>query len=209
VLSTVETWPFVIATLLLLLIAVTEGLALLLGGSLFHWVGHVVPHGAHHSTGLFEKGFGWLHVGRVPLLVILVTFLAAFAMIGFALNMATHHALDLWVPVWLSTPLAATGALPCVRVVAAGVARVVPQDQSFAVTLDSLIGRVATVLGGQARKGYPAQAKVLSEHGQTLYVMVEPEGDATVFDAGASVLLVRQLSGKRFAGIVNPRPDLL
>jgi hypothetical protein len=76
------------------------------------------------------------------------------------------------------------------------------------VTLDSLVGRVATVVSGVARHGYPSQAKVTSQHGQTHYIMVEPDGDGT-FESGASVLLVRQISGTRFAGIANPRPDLL
>jgi hypothetical protein len=68
---------------------------------------------------------------------------------------------------------------------------------------------VATVLGGTARNGYPAEAKVLNQHGQTLYVMVEPDAAEAIFEAGASVLLVRQISGTRFSGIANPRPDLL
>jgi hypothetical protein len=195
-LSAVQTWPFSVATLLLMLIAAAEGLALLAGTSLFHWVEH--------------DGLGWLHVGRrVPLLAILVTFLAAFAMIGFALNVATHQFLKLWLPVWLSAPVALVGALPFVRVMAAGLGRMVPQDETFAVTFDSLIGRVATVIGGRARKGIPTQAKVSSQHGQTLYVMVEPEGEDLVFEAGASVLLVKQISGSRFCCIPNPRPDLL
>lgn len=207
--STVETWPFVVATFLLLVIAIAEGLALLVGGSLFHWVEHLLPalHGASH--GVFDKALGWLHVGRVPVLVILVTFLAAFAIIGFGINIITYHLLSSWAPAQLSVPVAALAALPLVRLTASGVARVMPQDQSFAVTLDSLVGRVATVLGGCARRGYPAQAKVTSQHGQTLYVMVEPDADGSVFEPGASVLLVRQVAGNRFAGIPNPRPDLL
>jgi hypothetical protein len=109
----------------------------------------------------------------------------------------------------LSIPIAAVAGLPIVRILGAGIARLVPSDESFAVTLDSLVGRVATVLGGTARNGYPAEAKVLNQHGQTLYVMVEPDTAGAIFEAGASVLLVRQIAGTHFAGIANPRPDLL
>jgi len=49
--------------------------------------------------------------------------------------------------------------LPIVRILGAGVARLVPSDESFAVTLDSLVGRVATVLGGTARNGYPPRRR--------------------------------------------------
>jgi hypothetical protein len=209
VLFAVETWPFVVATVLLLLITAAEGLALLVGVSAFHWVDHWLPDLSHAEHGPIDKGLGWLHIGRVPALALLVIFLAAFAMTGFALNMVSHRVLGLWVPPWFSIPIAAITALPIVRILGAGVARLVPSDESFAVTLGSLVGRVATVLGGTARNGYPAEAKVLNQHGQTLYVMVEPDTADAIFEAGASVLLVRQIAGTRFAGIPNPRPDLL
>jgi hypothetical protein len=209
VLSAAETWPFVVATVLLLLITAAEGLALLAGVSVFHWLDHWLPGISHAEQGALDKGLGWLHVGRVPVLALLVIFLAAFAMTGFALNMVAHRLLGLWVPVWLSIPVAAVAGLPIVRILGAGIGRLVPSDESFAVTLDSLVGRVATVLGGTARNGYPAEAKVLNQHGQTLYVMVEPDAADAIFEAGASVLLVRQIAGTRFSGIANPRPDLL
>jgi hypothetical protein len=209
VLFAAETGPFVVATVLLLLITAAEGLALLAGVSVFHWLDHWLPDLSNVQHGPLDKGLGWLHVGRVPALALLVIFLAAFAMTGFALNMVSHRLLGLWVPVWVSVPIATVAGLPIVRILGAGVARLVPSDESFAVTLDSLIGRVATVLGGTARNGYPAEAKVLNQHGQTLYVMVEPDTADAVFEAGASVLLVRQIAGTRFAGIPNPRPDLL
>jgi hypothetical protein len=209
VLSAVETWPFVVATLLLLLITAAEGLALLVGVSLFHWLDHWLPNISSAEHGALDKGLGWLHVGRVPALALLVLFLAAFAMTGFALNMVAHRLFGLWAPAWLAVPIAVITGLPIVRILGAGVARLVPSDESFAVSLDSLVGRVATVLGGTARNGYPAEAKVLNQHGQTLYVMVEPDAAEAIFEAGASVLLVRQISGTRFSGIANPRPDLL
>jgi hypothetical protein len=206
-----ETWPFAVATLLMLLIAAVEGLALLVGLSAFHslehWLPVPAPHGAAHTV--LDKGLGWLHVGRVPVLALLILFLAAFAMIGFAANMVMHRLFGVWLPAWIATPLAFVAALPIVRLLGTGMARLVPADESFAVSLDSLVGRVATVLGGTARHGYPAEAKVLSQFGQTLYVMVEPDLPDVIFEPGASVLLVRQLTGNRFAGIPNPRPDLL
>jgi hypothetical protein len=209
VLFAAQTWPFAGATVVLLLITATEGLALLVGVSVFHWLDHWLPDLSHGAHGPLDKGLGWLHVGRVPALALLVIFLAAFAMTGFALNMVVHRLLDLWVPVWMSIPIAAVAGLPVVRIVGAGVARLVPSDESYAVTLDSLVGRVATVLGGTASNGYPAEAKVLNQHGQTLYITVEPDTAEAIFEAGASVLLVRQIAGTRFAGIANPRPDLL
>lgn len=204
-----ETWPFSAATLLLLLIAAVEGIAALIGANVSDWLQSVLPDPWDSVDGPFDKALGWLHVGRVPVLVLIVIFLAAFALTGFALNMVAQRLFGIWVAVWLAVPLALISALPIVRILGAGLARVIPKDESFAVTFDSLVGRVATILGGTARRGYPAQAKVASQHGQTHYIMVEPDEDGTTFEAGSSILLVRQLSGNRFSGIKNPRPDLL
>jgi hypothetical protein len=204
-----DTWPFAVATLLVLMITAVEGVALLMGANFSGWLDHLIPddptHGLHTT---FDKGLAWLHLGRVPVMILLVIFLAAFAVTGFALNLVVHRLLGVWVPTLIAVPAAFITALPLVRIFAAGLVRLLPKDETFAVTLDSLVGRVATILGGTARPGYPAQAKVMNQHGQTLYVMVEPDHEGT-FESGASVLLVRQISGNRFAGIVNPRPDLL
>lgn len=204
-----QTWPFAVATMLLLCIATVEGIALLLGANISEWLQHALPDPWDSVNGPFDKVLGWLHVGKVPILVIVVIFLAGFAITGFAMNMVMHRLFGIYITTLLSVPLAVVAALPCVRILGAGLARVIPSDESAAVTLDTLIGRVATVVSGTARFGYPSQAKVVAHTGQTLYVMVEPDNETTRFSVGASVLLVRQISGTRFYAINNPRPDLL
>ena len=204
-----ETWPFAVATFLLLLIALVEGIAALIGANVSEWLQNALPDPWDSVHGPFDKALGWLHVGRVPALVLLVIFLAGFALTGFALNMVAQRIFGVWLAVWIAVPLAFVSALPIVRILGAGLARVIPKDETFAVTFDSLVGRVATIVSGTARRGYPAQAKVSSQHGQTHYIMVEPDEDGMTFEGGTSVLLVRQLSGSRFSGIRNPRPDLL
>jgi hypothetical protein len=203
-----ETWPFAAATLLLLLITAVEGLAFLFGANVSGWIEDFLPDPHDGVEGAFDKALGWLHLGRVPVLVLMVVFLAAFALTGFALNMVFHRLFGAWLTTIVAVPVAFVTALPIVRILGSGLAKVIPADETFAVTLDTLVGRVATIVTGTARPGYPAQAKVINQHGQSLYVMVEPDNQGT-FENGTSVLLVRQISGSRFAGIPNPRPDLL
>jgi hypothetical protein len=208
VLFAAETWPFTAATLFMLLIALVEGIAMVIGANLSEALQHTLPH-PDHFDGPFDKLLGWLYVGRVPLLVLLVLFLAGFALTGFALNMVAHRFFGVWVPPIVSVPAAFVATLPLVRILGAGLARVIPQDQTFAVSFDSLIGRVATIVGGTARAGYPAQARVVNEHGQTLYVMVEPDTEGMQFQRGERVLLTKQIAGSRFAAGINPWPDVL
>jgi hypothetical protein len=209
VLFAAETWPFTVATFLMLLIAIVEGIAMVVGANLSEWFQHALPDPWDAVHGPFDRMLGWLHVGRVPVLVLLVLFLAGFALTGFALNMVAHRFLGAWLAPLISVPLAFFATLPMVRILGAGLARLIPQDQTFAVSFESLIGRVATIVSGTARPGYPAQARVANEHGQNIYVMVEPDADGVTFQVGERILLKKQISGSRFAAVVNPWPDLL
>ncbi len=204
-----ETWPFTVATFLLLLIAVVEGIAMLVGASFSESLQQLFPDAGDGVAGPFDKLLGWLSFGRVPLLVLMVLFLAGFALSGFALNLIVRQLLGVWAPTSIAVIVALVVTVPMVRLLGSGVARLIPRDQTFAVSFDSLVGRVATIVNGTARPGYPAQAKVANEHGQNLYVMVEPEAEGMTFQSGERVLLTRQLSGNRFAGAVNPWPDLI
>ena len=204
-----ESWPFLLATIVLLVITVLEGLTLLVGFSATHWLDNLLPDHAGGADGALDSVLGWLHVGKVPVLILLVIFLAGFAVTGFALNLVVYALAGIRVPAVISVLVVLVAALPMVRGIGTAVAHIIPRDQTYAVSLDSLVGRVAAIVSGTARRGFPAQAKVATEFGQTLYVMVEPDNGDTEFPANESVLLVRRISGTRFEGIRNPRPDLL
>jgi hypothetical protein len=211
-----ETWPFAIAGLLILSIGVIEGIALLIGTTATGWLDSLLHHSPdgllHHSPDApdtADSWLGWLHLGKVPLLVLLVLFLALFALVGFALNLAAAGVFGALLPPLIAAPVSAVASLPLMRVCAGGVAHMIPSDQTYAVSLDALIGRMAVIVSGTARLGYPAQAKVTSEHGQVHYVMVEPNAADVTFTQNDAVLLVKRLSGTRFQAIRNPRPDLL
>ena len=199
--------PFMGAVLIILVIGVAEGVAVLAGVSFSGWLSDVsLDNGI---DGAADSWLGWLHVGKVPILVLLVLLLTAFATIGLIFNAITHSFLGVYPYPILSVAIAFLGAIPVVRLFGAAIARIIPKDESSAVLLETLVGHVAVVVNGTARANYPAEAKIKSEQGQTFYVRVEPEVEGEEFHAGASVLLVKQISGSRFLAIVNPRPDIL
>jgi hypothetical protein len=197
-----ESSPFLVAIVLLVLIGVVELIALLLGGSALGLLDHSLE--ADGPDGFL----GWLHVGRAPLLVLLALFLTAFAVTGLALNLLTLGTSGHALPYLVSVPVAAAVAVPMVRVLGGRIGKLVPRDESYAVSHEALVGRIATMLG-HGGAGRPAQAKVADGQGHTLYVMVEPDDTVAVLAAGEQVLLVRQVSGTRFIGIPNPHPELL
>lgn len=205
-----QSWPFLLALMLLIALAVIEGLALLLGFSLSGWLDDLIPDPSAGGGGeFFDSWLGWLHVGKVPVLILCAVLLTAFSVLGFTLNGLAQALLGFYPPTFVTTAVAFFGALPVVRISAAAIARLVPYDESSAEPLENLVGHVAVIINGVARKGYPAQARVRNAHGQTLYIHVEPDGDGASLNPGESVLLVKQLSGSRFLAIANPHPELL
>ncbi|HYD39115.1 MAG TPA: OB-fold-containig protein, partial [Allosphingosinicella sp.] len=127
---------------------------------------------------------GWLGVGRVPLLMLIVVFLALFGLVGLAIQQLAGP-----LPLWIATPAAAAAALPLTGFGARGLARIMPGDETTAVSLDSLVGRRGTITIGTARRGSPAQARVRDVHGQVHYVMVEPYDDGHAIGEGETVRL--------------------
>jgi len=187
---------FLAALLLMLLIGAVEAAGLGAG------LGHDGLDGNDASL------LGWLNIGRLPLLMVIVVFLFAFGVTGLVLQQLIAGVFRHPAPAWLAGPLAAAIALPFTRVLGRLLARVLPGDETTAVSRETLVGRVAVIVTGAARFGSPAQARVRDAHGQTHYVMVEPDEDGQVFEQGTSVIIVRN-AGARFLAIRNESEALL
>jgi Protein of unknown function (DUF1449) len=203
-----ELWPFALAIGLLLIVAVLEASALLIGASLSHWLdGAVADPG--EPDGATAAALGWLHIGKVPLLILIVMFLTTFAVVGFATQFIAKEAVGHFMPPLISAGIAAAAGVCAMRIFGAALSKVVPKDETSAVSDASLVGRVGTIVIGVAKAGRPAEARIQDEYGTPHYVMVEPEAPNEAFTAGASVLLVRHLKGRHFHAIHNPKPGLL
>ncbi len=154
------------------------------------------------ATSALSKLLGWLCVGKVPVLVLLVVALTTFGFAGLALQGLVSSIFGFLLPAWIAWLPAFAVALPTTRLIGTGLARLVPKDETSAVSRRSFVGRIATVTLGAARCGEPAQARVRDQYGRTHYVMVEPDGDGEVFETGSEVLLVT-LVGASFRAIRN------
>ncbi len=205
-------WPFTVALCMMLLIALTEALGMLIGITAMGFADQLLPEidmdadadaDVAGGDGLVSGVLGWLCVGRVPLLVLLVAFLTAFGLVGISLQSVVHALVGGYLPVVIAAVLALLLALPPTRWIALGLARIMPQEETEAVSTRSFIGKIAVITGGVARRGMPAQAKLRDEHGQMHYVLVEPDADDGALDMGAEVLLISQVDGGRFHAIGN------
>lgn len=219
--------PFTVALLIMFGLTLLELVALLTGLSLNDVVDDlVVSHAGLDSVGDAATGFeagsqvetlgmvgrflAWLYVGKVPVLIVLIILLTVFGLTGLILQSLLRGFSGYAVPALFAAPLVLMGSLPLVRACAGALARVMPRDESSAVSPETFIGRTALVVGpGSARRGTAAQGRVVDAFGTDHYVMVEPEEDDDVFDTGTTVLLVRRLGGGRFSAIANLNPSLL
>jgi hypothetical protein len=157
---------------------------------------HIVHDGAvvPQSAGPLATLLNWLCVGRVPVLILLVAFLSAFGITGWVVQGFAVNALGFPLWTWLAAMPALIVAIPSTRWLGLSLARLLPTEESEAISSRSFIGRIAIVGSASARQGLPAEAKLTDRFGQTHYVRVEPDGDY-VFEPGTEVLLVAQNGG--------------
>ncbi|MEX2381070.1 MAG: YqiJ family protein [Opitutales bacterium] len=196
--------PFTVALTVMLALAFIEGAGLLVGAGFSHLLDSLFPDLDMEIEGPnldgkfgFSKILGWLYIGKVPMLVILIVFLTSFGLIGLLLQSLSESLLGQMLPAVVMAFPALLLSLPVVRVSSRLLASVIPKDETSAVSESSFIGRVAIITIGVARRGLPAQARLRDQHNQPHYVFVEPDIDGEEYSSGTAVLLVRR-AGRNF-----------
>lgn len=187
-----ENVAFVTAIVLMLLIGLVQlvGLGDHIGGDMDADL---------HADADFDL-LSWLGVGRLPLLMLIVVYLAIFGAGGLILQQALLDSTGGPLDAWIAVPAVGIASLPLTSLAARGLARILPRDYTTAVPLEVLIGTTAQVITGRATLGSPARARAEDHHGQAHYVMVEPDRSGQVFEEGERVLLVRR-EGELFRAI--------
>ncbi|MCI4624671.1 MAG: YqiJ family protein [Candidatus Magnetoovum sp. WYHC-5] len=202
-----ENLPFTVSLLIMFLIAVLEFLSLLFGIATHHLIDNLLPESfqvdadVDIDSSVFVKALGWFHIGKVPVLVLLIIFLTSFGISGLIIQNIAIRVVSI-LPSFVASVPAFLLALVLVRVSGKFLARIIPKDETSAVSEDSFIGKVATITVGTARVGQPAEAKLKDQFGQVHYVRVEPEVETDILPAGTQVLLVKK-NGNVFFAIKN------
>lgn len=204
ILFAMETWPFGSALLLMLALLIIEGTGLLFGSSPSGWLDGLMP----DLPDSVEGSLGWLHIGKVPFLMLLGIFLIGFSISGYAIQAFSNTLMGHLLPAWLAAIPAILAGIASVSGIGGLLSRLMPGDETSAISEMSLVGRAGVVVQGLARKGSAAQLKLRDTHGRAHYVLVEPDMADDTFEEGSAVLLVKK-SGARYMGIRNPHPELL
>jgi hypothetical protein len=179
---------------LTLAIAAIETLSLVMGLGLAGLIDDMLPDfdadTPEVESSLLGEALGWLNVGRVPLLILLLSFLGIFTAGGYGLQLLAHGAFGFLLPAVIAAPMALLAAIPPTRLTSRALARIMPREETYATGDDELIGRVAVVTLGTVTRRAPGKAKVTDQHGNIHFVRVRAAQRGKRFATGDPVLLV-------------------
>jgi len=206
-----ENFPFSVALMILIMIAILEGAGSLFGASLSNVISAFFPsldvdvaiEGPDiDSPHALSRLLSWLRIGKVPILILFIIFLAAFGITGLMLQKICFSLTGFLLPaIMMSVPAFAT-ALPLTRFWGGIFQKILPKDETAAVSRGSFVGRTAILTLGNAHYNNPAQGKVKDSFGMHHYIMIEPDDKSETFIQGQNVLLIRD-DGIKFYAIDN------
>lgn len=189
------TGPFWVAVMVVAGLGLVELVSVLLGASasglLDDGLGHHGP--ADHEAGLLGGWMSWLNAGGVPILVLAVILLSAFAAFGFAIQgVATNLLRPL--PFVAAGPLSLLLAVPVTRWLSRGVARIIPRDETAALSQAEFIGLVGTVTIGPLDQGNPGAIRVKDRH-DNIHTLRAQAAPGHLIETGALVVIVDGTDG--------------
>ncbi|SMF06453.1 YqiJ family protein [Pseudobacteriovorax antillogorgiicola] len=158
------------------------------------------------STPVIENGLSLFHIRKIPSSFLIVLFFLCFGLSGYLLHGITIGLFGFDLPVWVSWLPALILAVPMMTIGSALIAKIMPQDESSAVERSSFVGKIATITLGTAKANNPAQAKLKDEHGQTHYIMIEPEQQDECWSQGEHVIVLSQ-KGSSYIGFKDNSID--
>lgn len=202
--------PFVIALTIMMAISIIEIISASLGMGLSEMVDSFLPEfdtdieievdadvdinvvGAGGPGDSLVKLLAWFRVGEVPVIMLFIVFLTGFGLSGLILQFLLVSIIKITLPATLAAIPALFISIVVVRVCGGVLGKYLPKDETYAVSQKSFPGMVATLTLGTAETGRPAEAKLKDQHGQTHYILVEPDNDWESFKQGDKTIIVSQ-----------------
>ena len=139
----------------------------------------------------FERALGFINVGKVPLTIIIATFLMFWGITGYTVNGVIKNAIGSFPSIFIlaSCASALVVGIIATKFLSGIIARVFPQIETYSSSNESLLGQVAQVVSGQVTSKF-GRAKVKDQYGNELTVFCKiPEGKE-VPKRGDEVVLV-------------------
>jgi membrane protein implicated in regulation of membrane protease activity len=155
-----------------------------------------------HTGGNFPNGslwgtfYDWLNAGRVPLLILLMAGLSAFAVSGLVLQTVAMHATPAPLPALLAAAIAFLAVIPTTRFTSRLIAHFLPRDESYAIEEADLVGLTGTVTLGPVEADSAGRAKVEDKFGNTHFPRIRAARADLKIEQGAKILVVDRIGSE-------------
>ncbi|MDH6264230.1 OB-fold-containig protein [Bradyrhizobium sp. BR13661] len=193
-----EVRPFAIAAAMILIVGTLEVVTMLVGASLSEMLGTSIDF-SHPSDNGVINAISWINVGGVPLLIFLLLALGAFSITGFLIQDVARMVAGP-LPASIASLAAVVVSVPLVRGASRSIARIIPKDESYAIGLGDLVGRVGEVVVGPLDQGPPGRVSVADIHGNRHFVLAVAAPSSAPLPQGTLVLLVDRVD-TRFVAV--------
>lgn len=140
----------------------------------------------------------WLGLGRMPFLIWFAALLLAFGLSGLGLQSLLRDQFGVTLPAILPAIPAAMIGLWFARSFGALFARLLPKTETQAISTRRLARRRGVVSQGTARRGKPAEVRVVDQFGNAHHIRAEPYSAEDVLEQGTEVLVVRVARDDKF-----------
>ncbi|TKB46377.1 YqiJ family protein [Thalassotalea mangrovi] len=203
-------FAFSVALTIVFGLALLEGIALVIGSSVMTLLDDLTGFDidadvdADVSSGGLTSVLGWLCLDKLPLLVWLILMLTSFGLSGLIYNYLVLSSVNIELLYWAAKPVALFCALIITHTFGDAIARIIPKNETSAVSTIEFSGKVATITLGRARRGNAAEASLVDDFNQKHYVMVEPENDHDEFLQGTQVVLIEKANSSWIAAPLTP-----
>lgn len=184
--------PFFWALCALIFLVVFEFLALLCAVSPSHALDSIMPD-------VHTAWADWLHLGKVPFLVLALCFIFGFSASGFALQAIVVQVCGDPMNVLAASAIAFVFGLLSTHYLGTTIGRLIPSIETSAISTDELINHIGYIVTGTAKAGSPSELKVKDKFGNMHYLMIEPLDPEEVLEEGSAVTIVR-IDGSVYKG---------
>jgi hypothetical protein len=140
---------------------------------------------------VFERALGFINVGKVPLTIIVTTFLLFWGITGFASNGIIQRGFGSFPSVFIlvSCGVALVVGIIATKFLSGVIARLFPEIETYSSDNQALVGQVARVVSGQVTPKF-GRAKVRDQYGNVLTVFCKVPEEKEVIKRGDEVVLV-------------------
>jgi hypothetical protein len=164
--------------------------------------GHAGAPDGHGEQGGLDAWMSWLNRGGVPLLILIMIALASFAIAGFLIQ-GIANSIIAPLPTLAASVGAIAATLPVTRTLSRWAGRILPKDETAAISQAEFVGLTGTVALGPLDQGKAGRVRVKDRYGN-IHVLRANAAPGHTIPQGASILLVDGSKGL-FTAIPAPQ----